>query len=93
MTSEPSGPALLTAEVYRQAFQTGPNLMALSEVDTGRYVEVNEAFLHVLGYQRAEVIGRTALELGIFAEPEQHAAALSRLPAAGRRRWNGRWPW
>ncbi|MBL8058187.1 MAG: PAS domain S-box protein [Anaerolineales bacterium] len=86
MTSELSGPALLAADVYLRAFQVSPNLMALSEVDTGRYVEVNEAFLGALGYQRAEVIGRTALELGIFAEPEQHAVVLGRPPAAGRLR-------
>jgi len=40
-----------------------------------RFVEVNESFVTMLGYARAEVIGRTELELGIWADAQARGAS------------------
>ncbi|MBL8056954.1 MAG: PAS domain S-box protein, partial [Anaerolineales bacterium] len=77
---------LIPAETFAKAFLASPTLMALSELETGRYVDVNEAFLRTLGFEREAVVGRTAQELGLFAQPEQRQAALEQLQAEGRLR-------
>lgn len=58
----------LSEEKFATAFHTNVSLMAISNIDDSKYVEVNEAFLKVLGYTRAEVIGKTSTELGIFVD-------------------------
>jgi PAS domain S-box-containing protein len=54
-------------EKFALTFQHAPILMTLSEVETGAYLDVNEAFCRISGYRRAEVLGRTSIELGWVA--------------------------
>ena len=57
-----------------------PDIITLSELTTGRYAMVNPTFTRVSGYQMHEVIGKTSIELGIWADPadrERLAAALA----------------
>lgn len=53
--------------------------MAISEIKSGRYLDINEAFLQTMGYARNEVIGRTSLELNLFADPGQRTLLLDRM--------------
>ncbi len=53
------------------AFRLTPDYMSISRLRDGQYVEVNEAFERIMGYRRDEVIGRTALELGVWRDPTQ----------------------
>jgi PAS domain S-box-containing protein len=48
------------------AFRACPEGITLSTLGEGRYLEANDAFLHMLGYERPEVIGRTSGDLGIW---------------------------
>ena len=70
-------------EKFSKAFQASPALMAISEVEIGRYLDVNESFLQTLGYTRDEIIGRTSLELNLFANPGQRALILDRMKHDG----------
>ena len=63
-------------------FATSPDCLTLTEIDSGRYALVNDCFLQVAGYQRDEVIGRTALELGVW---QRRRASATRLAEAIRR--------
>ncbi len=47
-------------------FATSPGCLTLTEVETGRYVMVNPGFTRLTGYTADEVIGRTAVEVGIW---------------------------
>ena len=82
-------------------FATSPDCLTLSEFDSGRYALVNDCFLQVAGYRRDEVIGRTALELGIwqqqddrdaFAETIRRQGSVQGLPVTFRRRDGKRIP-
>jgi len=73
-------------EKFAKAFHANAALMAISTLDEGRLIEVNEAFLNTLGYRREEVIGRTSIELGIFVESSQREAILSALRRHGHAR-------
>jgi PAS domain S-box-containing protein len=47
-----------------------PDLMTLVDMQTGRCVLVNDAFVKLCGYQREEAIGRTIAELGVWPDSE-----------------------
>ncbi|HOT43231.1 MAG TPA: PAS domain S-box protein, partial [Syntrophorhabdaceae bacterium] len=61
------------------AFQSSPNLMAISTVKDGRYIDVNEAFCKALGYSRSEVIGKTSIHLHIFEKKEDRDRFIEKL--------------
>ena len=53
--------------------------MAITTVEGGRFIDVNDLFLETLGYQREEVIGKTSAELRIFEDHEQRQTIISEL--------------
>jgi len=69
---------------FSEAFHFVQQPMSLTTVAHGRYIEVNESFLTLLGYQRNSVIGHTSLELGIWASPDEREQFISQLKANGR---------
>ena len=75
---------LALQEKFHSAFNSGSVLMAISTIDDGRYLAVNDCFLETLGYQRQEVIGKTARELGIFANYEDRARLYELFNSLGR---------
>ncbi|MGE5389693.1 MAG: PAS domain S-box protein [Deltaproteobacteria bacterium] len=54
-----------------KAFAASPNLMAISSLDEGRYIEVNEQFSVLTGYSREEALGKTVSELRIWADSDE----------------------
>jgi diguanylate cyclase (GGDEF)-like protein/PAS domain S-box-containing protein len=54
---------------YRTIFMTSLDAISISRLSDGRYIDVNKAFLDTLEMERDDVIGRTSLELGIWADP------------------------
>lgn len=70
-------------EKFSHAFGANPALMAISTIDNGTYLEVNGAFLSVLGFERSEVIGRTSVDLNIFKNYETWQEILQQLKENG----------
>lgn len=68
------------AELFSAAFTQSRNAMALFDADR-RHVDVNGAYLKLLGYRRDQVIGRPAWEFVVgaprFTEAEWRAALAS----------------
>ncbi|MDY0036754.1 MAG: response regulator [Zoogloea oleivorans] len=64
---------------YRTAFQTTLDALAITTLEGGVYVEVNQAFLEITRYARDEIIGRSSLELGIWADPADRQNFSERL--------------
>ena len=60
-------------------FQQSPTPSVLARHQDGLFVEVNDAWLRQLGYQREEVIGRTSLEIGLWVNPMDRTAILEAL--------------
>ncbi|MCX8118017.1 MAG: PAS domain S-box protein, partial [Desulfobacterota bacterium] len=73
----------LSEEKAFKAFQASPAWLVISSLEEGRYLEVNEAFLRSTGFTREEVIGRSALELNIWADPGERAGLVSELKERG----------
>ena len=55
---------------FFQVFQLAPIAMSISTLSDGCYLHVNAALLEASGYSHADVIGRTARDLSIYADSE-----------------------
>jgi PAS domain S-box-containing protein len=88
-------PAIKRAElkltpVFNQAvfdsmlFRASPAGISISRSTTGKYVEVNETLAAMLGYARAELLGRTSLELGIWVERADRVRLVALLEQNGK---------
>ncbi|MEI7432877.1 MAG: PAS domain S-box protein [Methanomicrobiales archaeon] len=69
---------------FSSAFHTNPALMAVSSIEEGRFLDVNQSFLKTLGYSREEVIGRTLSDLGLYPDPAQWEVIQGQLAATGQ---------
>ncbi len=57
-------------EKFFKAFRASPDWMSISVLEEGRFIEVNDAFIRISGFQREEVIGHTVGELTLWADPD-----------------------
>jgi PAS domain S-box-containing protein len=73
-------------ELLSKVFTVSSNLLSITTPENGTFLDVNDAWLDTLGYRREEVIGRTALELGIWGSPENRARVVGELTRAGELR-------
>jgi PAS domain S-box-containing protein len=71
----------LSEAKFAKAFLTSPEMIVITDPTDGTYIEVNDSFLKIMGYTRASVIGRSSLELNIWANSEDYARALGKLQA------------
>ncbi len=74
---------ILSEQKFSKAFQLNPSACCLTDVQNQRYIEVNEAFYSLFGFSRTEIIGRTAVDMGIV-NPEVNAEMLDKLYELGR---------
>ena len=69
---------------FERLFRNNPALMALSLLPERTFMDVNEAFLKTLGYERADVLGKSAAEMGMFPYSDQASVVAERLQKDGR---------
>jgi len=70
-------------ERFAKAFHSSPHPVGITEMETGRCVDVNDACLELFGFHREEVIGHTTLMLGIWPNSEDRARLIERLQSGG----------
>jgi PAS domain S-box-containing protein len=70
-------------EKFSKAFRESPLAFSLTSTKDHRYIEVNDTFERITGWSRAEIIGRTALDVGIWMDPAQRIEFINRLLAEG----------
>jgi PAS domain S-box-containing protein len=70
-------------ERFYKAFISNPYPMSISEIETGKFIEVNESFARYLGYTREELIGRSAIDVGLWPKPQERKAIVEELLTAG----------
>ncbi|MCX6277325.1 MAG: PAS domain S-box protein [Bacteroidetes bacterium] len=62
-------------EKFAKLFQINPSACCLIDPDNHKYLEVNEAFCSLLGFSNHELIGKTALDLGVVTPEIIHAVS------------------
>ncbi|HEY0947043.1 MAG TPA: PAS domain S-box protein [Opitutaceae bacterium] len=71
----------LSEDLFAKSFHGSPALMSIARYPEGQLIEANPAFLRAAGFTKAEVLGRTTLELGLWAHPAQRDAFVQMLGA------------
>ena len=64
---------------FLRLFRAAPVPMALTDTASRHFVEANDRWCEVTGYARGQLVGRSALELGIWGDPKQRDALLAHL--------------
>jgi PAS domain S-box-containing protein len=74
---------LLSREIFSKAFEVSPDWISLSTLAEGRYIDVNNVYLQMTGRQRKEVVGRTSLEINLWADPRDRLKGLEIIREKG----------
>lgn len=80
-------------EKFLKAFHSSPSAVVMTRLSDGKIVEVNQAFQAITGYQAAEAIGRTTLDLKLWeseGERNQMVDLLARHGAVKDMEYNFR---
>ncbi len=73
----------LSEEKFSKAFHLSPVAKAIVTLADGKLLDVNAAFEKQFGYSREEAIGRTAVELGMWTDPDERARVVNELKERG----------
>jgi PAS domain S-box-containing protein len=71
-------------KTYRELFNAGEDAIVVLRIEDRTFVDVNQAFFDLCGYQREELLGMTPKEFGAIISPEQEndwSTLLSRVLA------------
>ncbi|HSQ71553.1 MAG TPA: ATP-binding protein, partial [Rubrivivax sp.] len=63
---------------------TSPDLITLTDLVSGRYAMVNHTFERVIGWTTAEAVGRTSMELGVWASSEDRERFIATMREQGK---------
>jgi PAS domain S-box-containing protein len=67
---------------HAKLFRANPIWTSISTLEDGRYIDVNDAFTRVTGFERHEVIGRASTDMGLW----KNSAERLRLKTLARER-------
>jgi PAS domain S-box-containing protein len=73
----------LSGDKFYKAFRNSPDIITISTLREGRFVEVNDAFLEISGYERTEVINHTHSELDLWVDPTEREQMLEIIQEQG----------
>jgi PAS domain S-box-containing protein len=74
----------LSEEKFSKAFMSIPIDVAITTLDGGEFVDVNEAFEKQTGLSRSEIIGKSVLDLEGWVDPGQRSSLVDEIKAGGR---------
>ncbi|MGE5381198.1 MAG: diguanylate cyclase [Methylocystaceae bacterium] len=70
---------ILSLEKLVQVFNLSPELMTITTLSNGVYIDVNLTFLETMGYQRDEIIGKKSTDIGIWVSAADREQAMRDL--------------
>ena len=68
---------------FSTAFRTSPDAVNINRLRDGLYLDCNQGFLDLLGYERDEVVGKTSAELSIWNDPADRQRLVEGLSSTG----------
>jgi two-component system, cell cycle sensor histidine kinase and response regulator CckA len=66
-------------EKFSKSFHSNPAAIVIADITSQSYLEVNEAFERITGYRRDEIVGRSWLQVCLWAGSHEWDRALQRL--------------
>ncbi|NEO83283.1 MAG: AAA family ATPase [Spirulina sp. SIO3F2] len=73
----------LSEEKFGKVFHSSPNAIALTNLETGEHLEVNNTFCEVTGYRPDEIMGHTTLEIDLWVNLEERTQLFQHLNRQG----------
>ena len=73
----------LSEKRFKLFFDTAPEAVSITKWSNGEYVDVNPGFERISGYRRDELVGKTALEVKIWVDPEERKRLVNLLEKSG----------
>jgi len=70
-------------EKFSKAFQASPDGICITELETGRFMEVNEGYCRLFNYTREELLGHSGTEMGIFEDAEARSPFVQAVRDTG----------
>ncbi|HEY4787848.1 MAG TPA: response regulator [Bacteroidales bacterium] len=70
-------------EKFAKAFGANPSGMFISTVNEGRYVDVNDSFCRITGFNHDELIGKTYKELNIYLDDSEYITIINEILTKG----------
>ncbi|WP_179075483.1 PAS domain S-box protein [Nostoc sp. C057] len=71
------------AQKFAKAFSCSPDSITISTLQEGRFIEVNDSFVELSGYERDEAIGKTSFELNLWVDDRDRLNLLHELQSTG----------
>lgn len=68
---------------FESIFSTSPGAAIITSVEEGNILDINEGFSEMTGLSRADVIGRSSLEVHIWKNPDDRVAVVRQLREKG----------
>ncbi|MBI9072434.1 MAG: PAS domain S-box protein [Melioribacteraceae bacterium] len=68
---------------FRTAFKTSPDAILITDMETSKIVDLNDGFMKISGYSREELIGKTTVEMNIWADIKDRENIVSTLKEFG----------
>ena len=75
---------LESEEKFSKAFRSNPNCMSITTQNDGNFLEVNDNYLRLVGYDREEIIGHSSKDLKLWAKPEERNRIIRKLGKSGK---------
>ncbi|URD41277.1 PAS domain S-box protein [Pseudomonas sp. BYT-5] len=66
-------------EKFASLFQVSPDPICVTRQDNGQFIEINRAFTQTFGWSAEQVIGRTAEQIGLWAESAKRAQRIEQV--------------
>nr|VVN24622.1 hypothetical protein PS652_04510 [Pseudomonas fluorescens] len=70
-------------EKFAKAFHSSPDAITITERDSGRYLEVNDGFCRLTGYDTHMSLDHTSLDLGIWVDLNERRRLLEMIQRDG----------
>lgn len=68
---------------FAKAFRASPAPQVISDIRTGKFIDVNDRWAEILGYSKDEMIGRTSKQVGIWDDPYERDKIVQKLETCG----------
>ena len=72
------------ARRFETVFLGAPEAMSVSELESGRILQVNNAFCKMFGHAREALVGRSALDIGLWSNPGRREVVVGKVRAGER---------
>ncbi len=72
-----------TSREFSTIFHSSPIGIAISRLPDGEFIDVNDAFLEIYGFERAAIIGHSSIELGLWTDRTNREKIISTVLQQG----------